>query len=347
MPDHRNRHTTSRYAAERAKEKKRRGKWIAALLILCLLLGGYFVLQEFLIFTPEGIRLALPGREEPAPADTVTAVAPPLSEPMEKGQEPEISIDKGELPPATRGHIRGAALAVSGRTREEIAADALALHEAGCTAAVVSLKTAEDPAAAREELAWAKDACRDARLRMTVYISCFRDDVTAREDEALALRDSGGRLFIDYRYCAWLDPESPEVQARILDLCRLAEDCGAELILLDELCYPYEGNVDTIDYSRSTASPRDVITAFARELGDAVEVPLGAVIGGDDTLGEGASERRGQDVTVFAACFDSLWVRADSLNGARTLQRRVAALTDAEFGAVVDGVWMEAVYLAP
>ena len=334
------------HGAARKKERSGRGRLAAAILAVCLLIGGYFVLREFLIFTPEGIRLSLPWREEEtAESPGSGTVVRPLSEQLPPVPEKSVSIDRGELPPVTRGHLRGPALYVAGRSREELLDDAKALKAAGYTAAAVQVKPPDAPAVTAEELRMAAEVCAETRLRFIAYLSCFRDDTAARTRPELALTDKNGDLFIDYHYSAWLDPANPEVQARVLELASLSEACGAELVLLNTLCYPGEGNVDIFEYGRNAPVPTEVISEFARTLGDALTVPAGAVLIGDDTLGEGASERRGQDAAVLADCFDSLWTEAADVRAAREQRRRVLELAETEYGACVDGVWMESVWL--
>lgn len=72
------------------------GNWQPRLLFCFWLAAAYFFLSEFLIFTPEGIRLAfgtdVPSDESGASSGTVFAST------LQDG-EPRISIDAGELPP--------------------------------------------------------------------------------------------------------------------------------------------------------------------------------------------------------------------------------------------------------
>ena len=68
------------------------------------------------------------------------------------------------------------------------------------------VQTASAPRIDAQELSWAAEACETADLRLIAYLSCFRDDVTARAQPSLAVCDAEGALFVDYDYSAWLNP---------------------------------------------------------------------------------------------------------------------------------------------
>lgn len=329
MPNERNPVSKTPRAAAYARRKKRgRRKLIAALIAVCILIAAAFLLSERFVFTPEGIRFAWDG--EPAPDGEGGAPGAALVNPSDDG--PRVSVDRGELPPEGAGPIRGALLEVAGRTREDILSAAVNLKNLGYTAAVVPVKPSGRERAGADELAWAADACETAKLRFVAYISCFRDDIVPRADDALAVHDAEGNLFIDYDYSAWLNPYEAGARDMVLSHCRFAVSGGADELLLDNLCFPGSGNTAIIDYGEQDETPREVIAAFAAELRGAFAVRLGAVMSGDDTFGEGASESKGQDVALFAANFDRIWAYAADPDAAQTLYEKVSALS-AEAGA--------------
>ncbi len=312
------------YQVHTRRKKRGRGKLAAALIVLLLLAAAYFFLSEFLIFTPEGIRLAfgtdVPSDESGASSGTVFAST------LQDG-EPRISIDAGELPPEGAGPIRGALLEVAGRTQADILSSAVNLKNLGYTAAIVPVKPSSAARISADELSWAADACETANLRFVAYLSCFRDDVASRADPALAVCDSEGELFIDYEYSAWLNPYEEAARDAVLENCRFAVSGGADELLLDHLCFPYEGNLSVIDYGDREESPHDVIGAFAQLLRETFSVYLGAVISGDDMFGEGASEVKGQDVAVFTESFDRVWGYAADAAQAGALAGRLGLLS--------------------
>lgn len=320
---------TPRAAAYARKKKRGRGKLIAALIVVCILIAAAFFLSECFVFTPEGVRFAWGGDAGPDGEGDASGANQGV---MLDDAGPRVSIDRGELPPVGAGSIHGALLEVSGRTREDILSSAVNLKNLGYTAAVVPVKPAGRERVGADELAWAADACDTANLRLVAYISCFRDDIVPRTDNALAVHDEEGNLFIDYEYSAWLNPYEAGARDMVTSHCRFAVSGGADELLLDNLCFPDSGNTAIIDYGEQDETPRELIGAFAAELRGAFSVRLGAVMSGDDTFGEGASESKGQDVALFAAHFDRIWAYAADLEAAETLYAKVSALS-AEAGA--------------
>ena len=268
--------TPKPYAVKRKKRKRGAGRWIAALIVLLLAVGAFLFLQEYLIFTPEGVQLSLPS-DEVSEHETEADDAQPLPQ-ISADAGPRVSIDAGELPPEGAGHLDGALLEISGKSAEEIRSAAAALQAAGYRAAVVPVKTADRACVSRTELENARAACDEAGLRLVAYLSCFRDDVTARETPALALSDAEGNLYIDYSYSAWLNPYEEAAREAVLERCRFAMSCGADELILDHLSFPHSGNVDIIAYPETEQTPREVIASFAESLRGLGTLRMGVVL---------------------------------------------------------------------
>lgn len=346
MPNQREPQKIPPYTVHKRHKKRGHGKLIAALVVICLLLAAVLLLSESFVYTPEGIRLAF--GEEPTPADSGVSTNPVLTD-ISRDDSPRISIDRGELPPEGAGPIRGGLLEVAGSTREEILSAAVNLKNLGYTAAVVPVKPAGEARITQDELDWAAEACETSSLRFVAYVSCFCDDLLPRENDALAIHDGEGNLFIDYHYSAWLNPYEEEARDAVLSHCRFAVSGGADELLLDHLCFPDSGNVSIIDYGSQDETPREVISAFAALLRETFSVDLGAVLYGDDTFGEGASETKGQDMALFAVHFDRIWAYAADLDAARELQARVQSLSAAageRFCAIAGDTYLSAAFLA-
>ncbi len=346
MPNQRDPQKIPPYTVHKRQKKRGRGKLAAALIVICLLVSAVLFLSEFFVFTPEGIQLAFRAAE--SPGDSGISTNPILTN-TPQDDSPRISIDRGELPPEGAGPIRGGLLEAAGRTREEILSAAVNLKNLGYTAAVVPVKSYGAARISQEELDWAAEACETASLRFVAYLSCFRDDLLPREDDVLAVHDDAGNLFIDYHYSAWLNPYEEGARNTVLSNCRFAVSGGADELLLDFLCFPNSGNVSTIGYGEQDETPREVIGAFAALLRESFTVDLGAVLYGDDTFGEGASETKGQDMALFAVYFDRIWANAADRNAAQELHSRVLSLSAAageQFCAIVGNTYLSAAFLA-
>lgn len=307
------------------KKKRGHGKFLAALIVVFLLAVGFYLLSEFIVFTPDGIEFAF--GNAPAPDEDASDSIYMLPDSVTVAEPPRISIDRGELPPQGTGPIDGALLPVAGRTADEILQAAKALQAQGITSAVVPVKPADAPRITADELSWAADACEAAELRFVAYISCFRDDVTPHEDLSLGATLENGELFIDYNYKAWLNPYHAAARELVLDHCNFAVAGGARELLLDSFSFPDSGNTDAIVYGDTTVSRHTLICDFATQLREQFAVRIGVVLTGDDTFGEGASETKGQDVAHFTAQFDRLWAHAADHTAAQTAYTRLHALS--------------------
>ena len=316
---------TPHHAAHQRRKRRGRRKLAAVLVLLALLAGAWVFLSEYVVFTSEGIRFSF---GEDAVSDTADRASAPFLSDAGQDNAPQISIDRGELPPEGAGPVHGSLLEVAGLSREEILSAAVNLKNLGYTAAVVPVKTASAPRIDAQELSWAAEACETADLRLIPYLSCFRDDVTARAQPSLAVCDAEGALFVDYDYSAWLNPYEEAARDAVLADCRFAVSGGADELLLDNLSFPNSGNLAPIEYGDVEDSPREVIGAFAALLRETFpDLRLGAVVSGDDLFGEGASETKGQDVSLFSATFDRIWAYAADDTEAASLLEKLASLS--------------------
>ena len=67
----------------------------------------------------------------------------------------------------------------------------------------------------------------------------------ARRDETALRREDGG-LWYDYDSMCWLDPNKPETQQYLADLCAECASLGFDEILLDQFTYPTVGRLDRL-----------------------------------------------------------------------------------------------------
>lgn len=71
----------------------------------------------------------------------------------------------------------------------------------------------------------------------------------ARRDETALRREDGG-LWYDYDSMCWLDPNKPETQQYLADLCAECASLGFDEILLDQFTYPTVGRLDRLQTGR-------------------------------------------------------------------------------------------------
>lgn len=121
-------------------------------------------------------------------------------------------------------------------------------------------------------------------------MSCFHDPEAANSDvEAVGLKNTGGYIFYDGNNSQWLDPGKPAARQYLCDIAKEAAALGFDEILLADVSYPTEGQLDKIDYGEG--EQRQNLLTFLEEMRAAlepysvalsVEVPETAVTGSGD-----------------------------------------------------------------
>ena len=139
-------------------------------------------------------------------------------------------------------------------------------------------------------------------IRVIMRISCFHDEIVARNKSSLSIMSKAGR---PYRL-GWTDPSNPGAQQYIKELVRESIDAGADEIELDYVRYPVVGihNADFQLKERGLTQTK-VITAFVHDvhaITRAHGVPLSLDIFGVVAFGKKADiDGLGQDPALLAA----------------------------------------------
>ena len=92
-------------------------------------------------------------------------------------------------------------------------------------------------------------------------IVVFNDTVAARANPEMALKRSGGALWLDNRKNGWLDPASPEAWEYIAGIGKKAMDYGFDELQFDYIRFPSDGDVKNIVYPvyDSKTTPKYVV----------------------------------------------------------------------------------------
>ncbi len=150
------------------------------------------------------------------------------------------------------------------------------------TAVSGSVSTAADTSGALAEMTG------EASSFYTVArLSCFHDPKAADSDvEAMGLKNTGGFLFYDGNNSRWLDPAKPAARQYLCEIAKEAAALGFDEILLTDVGYPTEGQLDKIDYGEGDLKQN--LLTFLEEMRAAlepysvalsIEVPEAAVMG--------------------------------------------------------------------
>lgn len=321
------------YRGRRSKGKMA----LAALLVLVILAAvAVILLQRHIIYDETGApRMESPWREEAS---------------EETAQEEELDLVI-HMPAPTVAEICGLQLAAGPLTRERYNS-AMAEMNPAYNAVAVTLKdergtvyfdtdaavsgsvdAAEDTPAVLAALTGSEDFWAIAR------ISCFHDPKAANADvEGMGLKNTGGYIFYDGNNSQWLDPAKPAARQYLCALAVDAAEQGFHEILLTELGYPTEGQLDKIAYGETEQSEN--LKLFLEELRLALE-PYDIVITVEvspDVVTSGENEASGQKLEEIAAAADRICAPA-SMEDAEALGEALRAVAGetAQFVPVVEG----------
>lgn len=228
-----------------------KGKIVLAVLLVLIILAALSVLamQRYVVYDENGTPfLRLPEKE---PEETVPQEPPP-----EEDIQLEVIIPEPEIPPVRMFSLPGGAL-----TREiwEAAAAEAGTEYGG---AVVTLKDQEgtvyfDSAVAVRKAVKVNADTMEILAEMTgredfhtvARFSCLLDPRASRTDvKGMGLRNTGGYIFYDGNYTAWLDPGKAAAREYLCVLAREIAELGFDEILLTEVSYPTVGKIDKINY---------------------------------------------------------------------------------------------------
>lgn len=150
----------------------------------------------------------------------------------------------------------------------------------------------------------------DSDVYTIAMISALRDDAFADLCPESAYSYSWGGLWLDNYDRTWLDPTAKETREY---LCALAAECaelGFDEILLDQLRFPIEGNLNQSDLA-ADADRAEAIASLIEEIRQAagksvaVSILLPASIGTDYSF-----QISGLPVSVLTESFDRIYVPA-------------------------------------
>ena len=286
---------------------------IVVLILVILGAAAAVYLQQFLVVTPDGVRLELPFLQQQEPEVEPTPSAAPSEPPVElvtPTPEPE-ALHPTALP--TEALYDGTAVSQIEAAGGDCALfdmkeDSGALHYISeLELAVAAGLSADDPAlnAAIQGLNGTEGLYTVAR------VSCFKDHDVTNYDRSLAILTNSGYRWTDPEGIRWISPTSADVRDYLTGICVELAQLGFDEILLDNAGYPAEGNLGYIrvgeayDQSQFAA----VIDGFYAQVAEALaeyDVKLSVVttpqaLDGTDTLTGQTPENLG--------LLDRIWIR--------------------------------------
>lgn len=259
---------------------------IILLVLLLLLFLSTVLLQRYVVYGDDGVRLELPWTqsepEQASPSPSVSVSPPPII----KEETPAESSPTPELPPpipmvhAVSVNTDALLNGIAATAADAVGADTLILpmkEEDGSLNFVTNhpLAMRTGASAADPTLNDAIRALTAGELNTVAQVSCFLDHRTSSVASEHKLSTASGYCWEDYRQLRWTSPADQEVLDYLTALCVELAELGFDEILLTNCGYPAadEGDLSRIkqDETYPTGLLDQVISPFLRQLSAALE----------------------------------------------------------------------------
>ena len=305
--------------------------------VLLAVVGVYFVVDRFGVYSSDGFRLELPFRtgeasappRNSAPVVVVSTDPEPTPSPTPEPEEPLHAV---MLPRSALS---------DGTAAEQVAA-------AGGNAAVFDMKADDgtlgyvsqleiaqegQSTAADSALNGAIRALNASELYTVARVSCFRDNTVPYHVPELGVKTNRNYNWRDNGDYRWLSPTSETARQYVTGVCLELAELGFDEILLCNSGYPVDGYLSSIRVGEAydAGQFQSVITAFYDQVGQALqaqypEVRLSIATTGA-VLESGSDATSGQSLSGLAARAQRVW--ADL--GETTREQALAALSAAGY----------------
>lgn len=291
---------------------------ILLVIVLLLTIAGYFFLQQYLVYSSEGVRLDLPFlREDPTPSASPAETAPPTE------SEPLVVLTPEVIQPQWLHAVLLPNTALYDDTAQQQVSDA------GGNAAIFDMKADDGSLGYVSQLnlaisakASSGDPAVNAAIRAlnqtdlytVARVSCFKDHNLSGTDRSLAITTNSGYRWTDPDGIRWVSPTNETVRQYVADVCVELAELGFDEILLDNCGYPTQGNLNYIKKGSAydKAAFADVIGAFYAQVVQALEpyddVKLSVMTDGQ-TVTAGQSELSGQTMSSLLTLSGRIWLR--------------------------------------
>ena len=229
-----------------------KGVIVALVILLLLLLAAGIFLQDYIIYTDNGVKLILPWAEDAAEDSSPPASKSPVPIIIEGDDgEDEPEDEPSESPTPDLSGPLHAVLVSQTSLLAGTAGEQTVL--AGGNAVVVDMKNDDGTLnyvsdvrlAISAETSGSDLAVNEAVTDLTAgdlytiaRVSCFRDDLMCRRRSDLAILTSGGYLWLDHGDTRWISPIQQDVMDYLTAICVELAELGFDEILLTNAGYP-------------------------------------------------------------------------------------------------------------
>ncbi|MBQ8004509.1 MAG: hypothetical protein IJ299_05405 [Oscillospiraceae bacterium] len=148
-------------------------------------------------------------------------------------------------------------------------------------------------------------AVRDAGYRVSLYMSCFKDNEAARKSQEYSARTANKIIWLDNGNVRWLSAYSTAAREYLISAVKKLASFLPDEIVLSNVSLPAEGKTELLAYDKSLGTKQEMIESFIKEVKTAAgSVPLSAVY---ENYNDACVSESGQTPEMFST-FERLYV---------------------------------------
>lgn len=294
--------------------------WLLAV-VLVVLIAGFFLLRQYIVYTDTGPKLVLPGwaetdRQDPAVQSPTPTPTP--SQVLVVEDDPEPTPTPTPEPKAYTGYVTLPVTALTDGTALD------QVTQAGADGAIFDMKREDGYLGYQSAVPAAVEGRTSGEivvesvpeeLYAVARLSCFRDNRMPRQHNPWALRTATGN-WVDSESIRWLSPANQWAVDYVAAVCAELAAMGFDELLLDYASFPTQGRTANIQIS-DNYDPDDLEGALDRFYAAVEETiaPYGvtlSIVTTEEALITGAG---GQTAGLLGRYADRLYVAGPQATG--------------------------------
>lgn len=297
---------------------RKSNRWVSVVIVLLfitgLVIGGYFFLSEYLVFTADGMRITLfDPKTPPVPPETEPKV-PPIT--IEKPTDGSSGDNNSGTTPDNFTSQPPATAVLNANLVDLAQIDVAALTAQGIKQVAVTIKSRDGivhiplatpvgegsiapNAQANGEILRQLDR---AGIEVVAVVSAFRDAIAPRAQRDAAIQTQDRYTWLDRENISWYDPKNEKSTQYVGEIVNSLAALGVDRVILTEFCYPFVGKTNLIGtaYRPDSAALATAVTTVKQ----ALTTPIPVLV----ALRAEAETLTGQNTAALAAVADGLVV---------------------------------------
>lgn len=295
--------------------RRERSFLIPVLVVLCIAAAVIlYIINNNMTFTKDGSFFEIGNKEEKTPSKVEASLI--IEEPEELPEEepaPVVSED---------GDIRAYFVPVgSVKEAELFEAEISEAAAFGANTLVLEVKAEDGTLAFSTDteignstglegedsaLLSAISKAREKGFKVSLYMSCFKDNEAAWKNQDHAARTENKVIWYDAENFRWLSAYSEEARGYLCDTLRELTKFSPDEIILSNISFPAIGKPELLSYDETLGNKSEQLSAFIEAAKAAAgEITLSAVY---DNFNGNRIPYSGQSEGLFAESFDTVYI---------------------------------------